>query len=196
MPALDIAVLRAYCERRPCRRARSDQVRVEAVDDHRVVTIVERRAPWRPDYAPEWTTSPIARPRYTASRRQWTLYWRDRNQHWRRYPDVKPTGNVTELLDEIDRGPTGIFRAGVHPLRQRARADRQRAPRLVPVRQGRERVHRARLAVAEPVRRELRRSDPRRAPRRRAVLLSRRGAGADRGLAPDSTTTGPTPRSG
>ena len=47
----------------------------------------------------------------------------------------------------------------------------------------RERVHRARLAVAEPVCRELRLPDPRRAARRRAVLLPGRGAGADRGLA-------------
>ena len=40
------------------------------------------------------------------------------------------------------------------------------------------------LAVAEPVRRELRRPRPRRAARRRAVLLPGRSPGADRGLAP------------
>ena len=47
-----------------------------------------------------------------------------------------------------------------------------------------QRLHRARLAVAEPLRRELRRPRPRRAARGRAVLLPDRGPGADRGLAP------------
>ena len=48
---------------------------------------------------------------------------------------------------------------------------------LVPVLEGWERVHRAGVAVAEPVRRELRRPRPRRAPQRGAVLLPDRGAG-------------------
>ena len=75
-------------------------------------------------------------------------------------------------------------RARVPALRQRARDDRQRDQGLVPLLAGRERVHRARLALAERLRRELRRPRPRRAPGRRAVLLPDRGAGADRGLAP------------
>jgi Protein of unknown function (DUF3024) len=108
MPALDIAAVRAYCEQRVPPHA-IHQVRVEAIVDARAVTIVERRAPWRPEYGPQWTTGPVARLRYTAARREWTLYWRDRNQRWHRYPDHQPTSDVTELLEEIDRDPTGIF---------------------------------------------------------------------------------------
>ena len=49
----------------------------EAAPRH--LTIVERRAPWREDFGPEWTAFPIARLRYTAADKSWTLYWRDRN---------------------------------------------------------------------------------------------------------------------
>ena len=106
MPVLDIAAVRAYCEQRVPPHA-LHQVRVEAVVGDRAVTIVERRAPWRADYGLEWTTGPIARLRCTKASGQWTPYWRDRNQRWHRYPDVAPTADVTELLEEIDRDPTG-----------------------------------------------------------------------------------------
>ena len=45
----------------------------------RHLAIVERRAPWREDIHPEWTSFPIARLRYTIADKTWTLYWRDRN---------------------------------------------------------------------------------------------------------------------
>lgn len=43
------------------------------------LTIVELRAPWCEDFGPEWTSLPIARLRYTASEKTWTLFWCDRN---------------------------------------------------------------------------------------------------------------------
>lgn len=55
---------------------------------------------------------------------------------------------------------------------------------LVPVLPRWERVHRARLAVAERLRRVLRFTHPRRAARRRDLLLPRRGAGHARGPPP------------
>lgn len=73
------------------------------------LTIVERRAPWREDYGPEWTSRGIARLRYTAARRLWELYWRDRNARWHRYDLTPPTVNVIALLGEVDRDPTCIF---------------------------------------------------------------------------------------
>ena len=39
----------------------------------------------------------------------WSLYWRDRNLRFHTYDRLRPTGNVDQLLDEIDRDPTGIF---------------------------------------------------------------------------------------
>jgi hypothetical protein len=43
------------------------------------VTIVERRAPLREDFGPEWSTVGIARLRFSAARGEWMLDWRDRN---------------------------------------------------------------------------------------------------------------------
>lgn len=81
LPGLDVAAIRHYCEQRVAPHA-LHQVRVEAQVNARSVTIVERRAPWREDYSPEWTTLGIARLRYVAKTGLWTLYWRDRNQRW------------------------------------------------------------------------------------------------------------------
>ncbi|MGO9752146.1 MAG: DUF3024 domain-containing protein [Solirubrobacteraceae bacterium] len=107
-PPLDIAAVIAYCEQRVPPHA-VHQVRMEAVVDRHAVTLVERRAPWRADYGPEWTSSPVARLRWNVSRGEWTLYWRDRNNRWHRYDDTAPTTEIAALLEEIDRDPTGIF---------------------------------------------------------------------------------------
>lgn len=82
---------------------------MEAVLTRGAVTIVERRAPWREDYGPDWSTSEIARLRYTAIRREWTLYWRDCNARWHRYDRIEPCSEITTLLQEIDSDPTCIF---------------------------------------------------------------------------------------
>ncbi|AXH98062.1 DUF3024 domain-containing protein [Ornithinimicrobium avium] len=73
------------------------------------MTIVERRAPWREDFGPEWTSLPIARLRYTAKDKAWTLYWRDRNLRFHLYDRVGSARTIESLLDEIDRDPTHIF---------------------------------------------------------------------------------------
>jgi hypothetical protein len=58
--------------------------------------IVERRAPWREDFGPEWTSFPIARLRYTAANKSWTLYWRDRTHALSLSPF--PTGATTSVI--------------------------------------------------------------------------------------------------
>jgi len=47
--------------------------------------------------------------RWSVSRREWTLYWRDRNQRWHRYDSAAPTSAIAALLEAMDRDPTGIF---------------------------------------------------------------------------------------
>ncbi|MGH9222948.1 MAG: DUF3024 domain-containing protein [Acidimicrobiales bacterium] len=86
-----------------------EQIRIELEIDAGSATILECRPPRRPDYGPEWTRSPIARLRFTKSRKEWALYWRDRNAQFRAYDPVAPTPSVEVLLDEIDRDPTCIF---------------------------------------------------------------------------------------
>jgi hypothetical protein len=89
--------------------ARTD-VRIELEVDARSVTILECRPPWDPErMGPEWTRSPVARLRYTRSRREWTLYWPNRHSRFHLCDLSPPTADVGTLLEEIDRDPTSIF---------------------------------------------------------------------------------------
>lgn len=84
-------------------------IRYELDIADRTLTILECRPPWRPEYGPEWTRSPIARLRYTKARGEWSLYWRDSNGKFHEYDLVAPTPHVDELIAEIERDPTAIF---------------------------------------------------------------------------------------
>ena len=107
-PPLDIAAVTAYCEQRVPPHA-LHQVRMQAIVERHAVTLVERRAPWRPEYGPEWTTSPVARLRWSVSRRDWTLYWRDRNLKYHRYQPLAPSPRIQDLLDYLDERADPIF---------------------------------------------------------------------------------------
>src|SRR3954464_7129642 len=84
LPDLDVARMQRWCAARVPEHARHE-VRVECQLAPRHLTIVERRAPWHEDIGTEWTSFPIARLRYTAADKTWTLYWRDRNLRFHPY---------------------------------------------------------------------------------------------------------------
>jgi Protein of unknown function (DUF3024) len=105
---LNVARVQRWCAARVPEHARH-QVRVECQVAARHLTIVERRAPWREDFGPEWTSFPIARLHYKAADNAWTLYWRDRNLRFHPYDLLAPSTRVDDLLTEIDRDPTRIF---------------------------------------------------------------------------------------
>ena len=108
LPELDVARVQRWCAARIPERARH-QVRLECEVTARHLTIVERRAPWREDFGPQWSSLPIARLRYTATTGTWTLYWRDRNLRFHTYDPIAPSPRIEDLLAEIDRNPGGIF---------------------------------------------------------------------------------------
>lgn len=108
LPELDIARAQRWCADQVPEHARH-QVRIECLVAPRHLTIVERRAPWREDLGPEWTNFPVARLRYTAASKSWTLYWRDRNLRFHLYDLLEPSHPVDDLLNEIARDPTCIF---------------------------------------------------------------------------------------
>lgn len=108
LPDLDVARVHRWCEARVPVHA-LHQVRVECEVSARHMTILERRAPWREDYEPDWTSFPIARLRYTATTNTWILYWRDRSLKFHRYDLLEPTPHIEDLLTEIDRNVSGIF---------------------------------------------------------------------------------------
>ena len=108
LPELDVARVQRWCAARVPEQARH-QVRVECEVGRSYLTIVECRAPWRAESGPEWSRFPVSRLRYTKASGVWILYWRDRNLRFHRYDRIAPSAKVSELIDEIERGPTSIF---------------------------------------------------------------------------------------
>lgn len=111
LPETDLARIRRWLDARNDRlppRA-VDQLRYELDVDARSATVLECRPPWREDFGREWARFPVARLRYTRSRQEWTLYWRDRNLKFHRYDLADPSPDVEYLLAEVDADPTCIF---------------------------------------------------------------------------------------
>jgi Protein of unknown function (DUF3024) len=96
-----------------CRERCPEELRDEVILEHDVrgnaITIIERRAPWRADYGPEWTSSKIAQLRYDRATATWSLHWRDRRERWLRYDGVDAARDVGPLLAEVGADPHGCF---------------------------------------------------------------------------------------
>ena len=102
----DLAQVRTFCESRVPAELLAE-VRVEAEVASTKVSVVERRPP-HDGGTGEWSRSPIAQLRFDPKVQQWTLYWPDRNDRWRRYEDLEPT-SIERVLHEIADDPTCIF---------------------------------------------------------------------------------------
>jgi len=95
--------------RRPCARARSPpgsrrvRDRAAALDDRGAAGVLAARL------RAGVTSFPIARLRYTATTKSWTLYWRDRSLRFHVYHRLAPSPSVDAPLAEIERDPTCIF---------------------------------------------------------------------------------------
>jgi len=99
LPDTHLRQIARWCERKVPEQARH-KVRVEHAVRGSNVTILERRAPWRTDFEPEWTKQPVAQLRYDGS--VWRLYWPDRNTRWHLLEDVPAHTSPAALLDVID----------------------------------------------------------------------------------------------
>jgi hypothetical protein len=103
-----VGQLERFCDSRVPEHAR-DEVRLEFVVRCNSITLVERRAPWSPDYGPEWSSLKIAQLRYDAKTGAWSLYCRDRNERWFPHTKAHAQRDVAPLLEVVDADPTGIF---------------------------------------------------------------------------------------
>ena len=101
-------LLSAFCEARVPLRVRH-LVRLSYRIRGATATLFEERVPWRVSEDSAWTESPVAQFRYNEHRRQWALYWRDRNQRWHRFADAAPTNDLDDLIDVVRADRTGIF---------------------------------------------------------------------------------------
>lgn len=123
LPVTDLARIQELCEARVPPEKR-EHVRVEVEQERQAVNIVERRPPWREDYGPEWSRLPVARLRYVASKRLWTLYYHRHTGRWERYPLLGPSrrladlGELAEDLICVFWGLTVPARCGDHPCRR------------------------------------------------------------------------------
>jgi hypothetical protein len=107
IPELALRQIERWCAQRVPERV-LDKVRVECRTRGRTVTILECRAPWRPEAGTEWTEQKIAQLRLD-EHGIWSVRWADRNGKWLTYPDAPVASSPTLLLEEIDRNPNGIF---------------------------------------------------------------------------------------
>jgi hypothetical protein len=97
-----------YCERRAPADVRGE-LRVEARVRGDKITIVERRAPWRADFGPDWSEGKVAQLAYDQRSRTWELFAYDRNERRIVYPCLEPTRDLDAVLDELERDPICIF---------------------------------------------------------------------------------------
>jgi hypothetical protein len=88
---------------------RHASTRVDLEQERQAVNIVECRPPWRGNYGAEWPRLPIARLRYVASRRLWTLYYHRHTGRWERYPLLGSSRRLADLLRELAEDPICVF---------------------------------------------------------------------------------------
>lgn len=94
-----------WCAQRVPARAR-DQARMEYQVRGASVTILERRAPWRADAGPDWTSRPIAQLRYAGG--EWRLWWPDRNSRWHRIDHIPAAPTPAPLLAVVEDPGSGF----------------------------------------------------------------------------------------
>jgi hypothetical protein len=100
------AKLGRFCRERVPAEVR-DQIRLDFGIRGNMVTLFECRP--RFDAPEEWVESKIAQFRFDPKLRSWGLYWTDRNGKWHRHDGAPPAKEISPLLEEVDRDPTGIF---------------------------------------------------------------------------------------
>ena len=98
--------LSSFCEARVPAQYR-DEIRLDYSIRGNSVTLVERRPYFL--NREEWIEHRIAQMRFDPEARSWTLYSRDRNDRWHRYPGVADEPDLDVLIEEIDEDPTCIF---------------------------------------------------------------------------------------
>jgi len=71
------------------------------------VTLFEKRRYFKDPS--QWTKCKIAQFRYDSDGSKWSLYWWRHTGKWYKYLDIDAKNNLQDLLDEVDKDPTGIF---------------------------------------------------------------------------------------
>ena len=95
-------VLREYCSQRTDPAIR-DQLEIVYRLEGNYAYIAERRPDWmNPSIVHDHD---VAKLRFVVKERAWTLYWRDRNLAWHRFPDCAPARDIGDLLPVVEAEP-------------------------------------------------------------------------------------------
>ena len=47
--------------------------------------------------------------KYDAESMSWQLFWGRASGRWEKYPDLKPTKDLSKIIDEIEKDPFHVF---------------------------------------------------------------------------------------
>ncbi len=100
------SLLDPWCEKRVPIIVRDQVVLQYRVTRHDVLLFEKRQG--YPDRE-TWVESPVAKFRFNRKRGRWTILWLDSNRDWHAYSYLDPAAELSALLEEVDRDPTGIF---------------------------------------------------------------------------------------
>ena len=100
------AALRDFCDHHSS-PAIADQLRYTYEINGLTAVLLEQR----PGFVnpSEWSSSAIAKFRYALAKRQWSLYWADANERWRRLSNVPPTDDIRKLIQAVADDPLSVF---------------------------------------------------------------------------------------
>lgn len=101
LPEEDVARVQRWVTRRNAGLP-ADKMRIEVEVAPRSLTLIECRAPWRPDFGPDWSRHPVARLRWTGTTGTWDLLW-STTRGFRETGMSVPQGLVGRLLVETGR---------------------------------------------------------------------------------------------
>lgn len=94
--------LREYCARK---------LRPEIRHELEIVYRIEGRFAYVSERRPDWLDPEVIRDhdvakfRFDMTRREWVLYWRDRNLRWHVFEDCRPARDLADLLAVVDAEP-------------------------------------------------------------------------------------------
>jgi Protein of unknown function (DUF3024) len=94
------------CKRRSPNHLRNQLRAVYVVEEHEVTVYEERPNRNNPR---EWTSSGIAKFKYSRKQNVWKLYWMGQNLKWYPYGPLPESQRIDRLVTEVDKDPDGAF---------------------------------------------------------------------------------------
>ena len=105
--------LKEYCDEKVPEHVR-DKLRIAFRVKGNQITLYETRP--MPEFMMKYAKNPgepseteVAKFDYMPRKVSWCLKWSDRNLKWHKYDGLEDVARFEDLLEEVDRDPTGIF---------------------------------------------------------------------------------------